>query len=792
MEKTSKMNMTMTMKQALASKPRDYVVCQKTLAGKIRALEPVLCGRKIKIKVFSTDGETEVIDGFVVRHTDGTCTFTVEGEEGARSSVKFEDFDLEHYVDMFFQENKNYNLYNKNTEGRPVTVEMTEETKEKIKVPFWHFLNPDNKLGRKFKKHGDPTTYYEFEFVQKEFRVEEYEGRNIIIKGYIQSGKSQMIIGGAVKFFSKGFSSLIVLRNSTGDADQLNDRLLEKLAMLKASLPPKFKDFEFTLVDKITEAKVLNEGKPTICVAIGNDTPLQKYREILDKHPELRKKLVNFVDEVDIIDSDETNVRVELEKIRTGSFCSFGISATVMDPVVSKAIDVGDLWDMDADSNYKGIHNLQRRNLLLPAKYSTLKNDNVLINDQNFEKFIDKFTKPPGVEYFSSIHNESMPKSVLCRVANTHDCNKRILAFVAQKYKSVPVMYYSGKGVILSLPEITVPIRLANGARSSIGSIEDDRGTAFAGQYHIFNKSSPSYVLQWLYENGGVAKFPNIIIFAGNLAARSISFGAANFKWCNDNNRLWWHLTHMYLTVADSMDEPELMQTAGRLCVVAKDSVPLRLFATAKTHEDLNKAYWKQEELLTRARLTKAYRDMGVAVQDLPIMADKFSSRSMTKKAEYTMNNKLRNTSKNLSAEKAAGGWSKAEVYNRFDAEGKVMKSKDADFEVDDFEAVFEEIPSSGTPETAPTMSSEREAECLKHLTGSSGIHKIVQHFVNKTPKTLAEIKEVCEELGVTFHNQMIMNIGKYSKHGYIFIRNKEKNIAVHNDYVVVYKKHMM
>jgi hypothetical protein len=779
MNATMNTTMTMTMKQAIATKPRDYIVCQIDKDGKIQLAEPLFCdGKKRKIKVFSRDGESE-LDGFeygyVIHHTDHTITFSFFGEdEGTKKIIKYEDFDLEHYVDMFFKENKNYNLFHNNIEGTHARVVFSEETKEKIKVPFWEFLDPDNKLGRKFKKGEEPTTYYEFEFVKNDFRIGEYEGRDIIIKGYIQSGKSQMIIGGALKFFSKGLSSLIVLRNSTGDAEQLNDRFVEKLELLKASLPPKFKDVSFTLIDKITEDKLVNNGKPTIYIAIGNESPLEKYRKVIYANPALAKKFVLFVDEVDIIYSETkirkgvemtekeilenkekmTKLSIELSLIKQKAFCFFGISATIMDPLISSKIEEGNVWVMERPAYYKGIENLQRRNLLLPAKYSTLKTDDVLRNDENFEKFLEKFIeKLPGDEYISSINKEKMPKSVLFRVANTNDCNKRVLSFVAQKYKNVPIMYYSGQGVILSLPEITEPITLANGIKSSIKPIEDDRGNEIKGIYHIFNKTSPSYILQWLFENGGVEKYPHNIIFAGNLAARSISFGAANFKWCNDNGRLWWHLTHMYLTVADSMDEPELMQTAGRLCVVAKDSIPLRLFATEKTHDDINKAYWRQEELITRAKMTKDYRDMGLAIQDLPIMADKFSRRSMTKKAEYVMANKMKNTPKNLAVEKAAGGWSKDEVYNRFDEEGKVMKGKDADFEVDDFEEE-KETEASESEKTGEGEASSVDESVDGDTIGDTRVNKkkLVSWFnskksdkqsiVSKIVQTLYELKE--------------------------------------------------
>ena len=55
---------------------------------------------------------------------------------------------------------------------------------------------------------------------------------------------------------------------------------------------------------------------------------------------------------------------------------------------------------------------------------------------------------------------------------------------------------------------------------------------------------------------------------AGGMAARCQSFGSADFNDCLSNGTLAWHLTEMYMTVSAKMDQPEMMQTAGRLFVV--------------------------------------------------------------------------------------------------------------------------------------------------------------------------------------------------------------------------------
>ena len=55
----------------------------------------------------------------------------------------------------------------------------------------------------------------------------EFEEKYMIVKGFMQVGKTKFVISSAVWFMMNGKSSIIVLRNSNGDKDQLKNRVKE-------------------------------------------------------------------------------------------------------------------------------------------------------------------------------------------------------------------------------------------------------------------------------------------------------------------------------------------------------------------------------------------------------------------------------------------------------------------------------------------------------------------------------------------------------------------------------------
>jgi hypothetical protein len=358
----------------------------------------------------------------------------------------------------------------------------------------------------------------------------------------------------------------------------------------------------------------------------------------------LSKKIrdyVLFVDEVDFMDSVDTKTTFQLEKLKRNSYCYFGISATIMDPILK--MEDSELIILSKPENYRGIESFSVK--VIPNKNSILtrKNSNPINEDPNLEEYLNGFSSRNL--YHVPIYNEYHPVDTLIRVSVALDPNRRLLSYIVKQFPNIVTMFYSGGGSIeLYIPNINTPIELYDGNKSVIKELKTEINTEHLfGLYHHFNNASPSQIKQWLYENGGVELYPKIITLAGQLASRCISYGASNFEQCKKENKLWWHLTEMYLCASPGMDQPELIQTAGRLCVATPrgDNIPLTLYITENVKKDLIRAYWLQEELIDRAQEKHRLSNtpLWALIQCTKIYKKKVPSkrRSLTKKIDYEL-----------------------------------------------------------------------------------------------------------------------------------------------------------
>ena len=440
------------------------------------------------------------------------------------------------------------------------------------------------------------------------FNVQRFEKKKIVVKGFVQSGKTNFIITAAAFFKLIGNKDIVIItRNFTDDEIQLQSRIDQ-------------------FVSDMRQSTIDSQGK--YFINIGNASSLKRLNTQLKG-----KEYVLFIDEVDFIDNIGTLTNLQLEKIKKKSYCSFGISATVMDPLLKVELNDTKLIVLSKPENYRGIESFDVR--IIPNKNMVLtrKNADPVIDDPNLSNYLNDFSlREP---YMVPVYNEYHPVDTLIRVSTSISPNKRLLCYLTNRFPNIVSMFFSGGGTIeLYIPNITGPIELCDGKKSILKSLTTEEGE-LPGLFHHFTSTSPSQIKQWLYENGGVSIYPRIITIAGQLASRCISYGASNFETCKRENKLWWHLTEMYLCTSVSMDQPELMQTAGRLCVATPngDNIPLTLYVLEKVKNDLIKAYWLQEELIDRAQ--SEHRLSGTPlwclIQYVKINKKKIPSRRLTK-----------------------------------------------------------------------------------------------------------------------------------------------------------------
>jgi len=317
-------------------------------------------------------------------------------------------------------------------------------------------------------------------------------------------------------------------------------------------------------------------------ISLSNHTALTKISKLITN------PYILFIDEVDYVDSTEQSKKYKMIKeLKDKSYFTIGITATAMDPIGKEQISYDQIIILEKDPHYYGINDIEMLEISNQCKYTGKIKSNL------FETDIDLL---PFMEEYSKRQPTHIPNICLINICRTKEPCERV-----QK---------------INFPHLAIIIYNSN-------------GISFLGKIY---KQTISSFLQYLKDNGGIKKYPNIIIFSGDLAGRCISFVSSDFK---------WHLTDMRLLVSPGCDEPELIQKI-RLCGIYSEKTHLRLYTTFKIINDLKKAYLRQEELLHFIQLSKTQNAKDF-IDHHSISFEKMTKRSITKDKQIQFKMKVIN-----------------------------------------------------------------------------------------------------------------------------------------------------
>lgn len=396
------------------------------------------------------------------------------------------------------------------------------------------------------------------------------------VKGHVQSGKTQFMMGLAMLSLWCQQSIVIVVRNLHADRDQFLNRLQEMKSVFSPYLPSIRVVKSFTTQPRI---------KPSIYVALGNGKCLAKVVDMLADQP-----FVLCMDEVDALDlGRDTKRHAAMGSLKEKATCVFGVSATLMDPLGKENIKSTNIILLQTHSDYKGILDVTFRPLDGKSTFCGKVTDDLLSKHEPLLPFLQEFsTRLPLVE-----GEKVYPQLGLVNVGSTVAPYEMLQHRMIKEFPMITTLVYNAKGISLVKKGVVQPFD---------GSIAD--------------------CLQFLKENGGVEEHPRILIFSGQLAGRGISFTDLDFE---------WHLTLLYLIVSKTCDEMELIQKM-RLFGRFKDRLPLELYTTPVIYSDLIKSYYRQEELVlavaTHTTGDQLCRDQW---KEMTLHEDKFTKRKMTK-----------------------------------------------------------------------------------------------------------------------------------------------------------------
>lgn len=509
------------------------------------------------------------------------------------------------------------------------------------------------------------------------------DGKNFLIYGKCQSGKTAFIMGVAMShvLFSK-CTAVVVLRNSIGDAKQLQERVEEFVTSHKAWMAEKQDRYDvgksLTYVYAgLKSARNLQKihdtlsGKiPGMVITIANNTQMQTIKDTIDTIDNPR--YITCIDEADQVayGNQSVDFRQTLnDSVLETSGRTYTVSATTFDTIFTeKKIKTSSIIVMKPKGYYKGLRQIEKHALrtdALPATGSNM----WFGNDGNVLPVLKYLNnKSCNADDYNPRKNYQQP--VITLIKATH-LNKAQIDLM-DKITSNPeldqwaVLVYNGKGIYISTPHIDLLNKMGGRRKSSGLQVPE---TMNIPNCRLFKGQVVNAGLQYFYDLNKILKkqrkkpISHIAIIAGDLADRGISFVSTNYK---------WHPTHMYYVPTEKSTVSHVIQAAGRLCGNFDDNIPLRLYAPESVLDDLVKGTRIQDEMLERANQMELEQSVRSVMKNMKFAKCKVPEKKFGHQEEATIKKK------NIVLVGSDGGQSRS-GYKK-----ALAKIEEGDYEIDD------------------------------------------------------------------------------------------------------------
>lgn len=363
-----------------------------------------------------------------------------------------------------------------------------------------------------------------------------------VVKGLIQSGKSQLMIYYSAWMTSQhDMNVIIMLRNQTADIKSLVDKFrhfknekgirnMEVIHFAKY-----YNTFEIQdIIDKFCESK-------KVFIILGNAEQLAKLNVVVKEGRDKINPFTMCIDELDLNEKqDSTRFQKEFEYLKQSGMIShvLGVTGTAL-PVLFKKINQltsEQVVSLDAPLNYKGIQNITFTEIDINDEQIITKTMVQMLKSQY--AFFDKDShRHPAILLIKDERVKINQVELMERLV----ANKKIR-------ENWAVIVYNGDGIFVQLP----------------------------GNRKEFQSKSINNCLQKLKDTYGDS-IKYVAIISGDLASRGLSFVSEDYS---------WHLTHMIMCARNSSTGTNLMQYT-RLCGCYNDDIPLEMFTSKEIQEEL-------------------------------------------------------------------------------------------------------------------------------------------------------------------------------------------------------------
>jgi hypothetical protein len=496
-------------------------------------------------------------------------------------------------------------------------------------------LNNKNDKNNKKSASGSNRNRSSGRRIIKKQKIRTVKDKFYVAKGPIQGCKSQYMMDGALKCLKLGKSSIIIFEE-TGHLIQFKERLQQEIDRItlnfrgarQSPLPLNYiiaKNGNFSVKDFLDAM----QGKcPKIFLIIGNDKQAgvlnEKFEEAsLKVRDDIMESYVLWIDEADHVDSETVAKKtISISALKKYSYAIIEVSATILDITGHADVKPSHLKLLHAPRSYRGIPSFKIELTEEKAKYAYKTDSNLLKIDKALKRIVREFVNNEAPVWCPT-WNENHPCIMLVNNGKPIEPQKRVIMNLKRKYPDVVFIVYIGEGLYIHHPKL------------SGDSFKIKESKSVVTNYgHLFKGISPGSALLWLKQNGGVRDFHHILIFSGNLAGRSISYG------CKDNSGVgmpYWHLTHHRLVLPPNSACPSVIQKC-RLCTTFETNVPLKLYVSKKDEQAVIKSYWSQEEIIERSKNNPDETYLREIMSRLELMTKKIpSGRKLTIDKELKM-----------------------------------------------------------------------------------------------------------------------------------------------------------
>lgn len=421
-------------------------------------------------------------------------------------------------------------------------------------------------------------------------------------------------------------SSVVILRNSKDDANQLNSRCEQFAEDYKQFIRSKFptrkvKTLEYAYVGTSSLQKLRESvSRGRMIIAIANPSQMSKLEEVLVEGT----RYISMIDEADLVAgaySEEYSGefrKILHRAVLKNSGKTYSVTATTFDLIFSSdEIKTSKIYKMKINQNYCGFRKIKMCRVgkidddeLQP----TGKSDSCFIHDKYLRPLLEDlssrnehFTRP-GDYMYNQVVSQGHPMVLLIKNTRFLEKQRELLNEIVDIGNWTEGIVYNGEGLVIQsryLSEVrkiaktlTKPYKVKYGVNIGEEIVVGHRETRHealekGGKRCLYIKENISFGMQCFREliKTGVS-VTHLVIIADKMADRGISFVSSDHE---------LRLTAQYYVPSSTATMSHKIQ-AIRLCGVYNDNLPSMLFAPPDVCDDLAKANLGQDELIGRLK----------------------------------------------------------------------------------------------------------------------------------------------------------------------------------------------